>query len=706
MKYAIESKKQEILNALKEDDTVIINTETSSGKTTQVPQYFYDAGYKCIVVEPRPIEAYSAFKRVTEERKLPENQMEIGCRAGKHFMNVNTFGILYTSGNYVLSMFNKMKPEEMKDIVLIIDEVHEWKLPQEILMGWVNAYREKGNQLKMVLMSATLDPSELVKFYKEHSTVKLIQSDERNYEVDEFFFYSENFIYDKIHALTEDNKSVLVFCSGKETINRRMEMISDYHYVDTDKVELLPLHGQLTFEEQQLCFTNNGKVKVIFATNIAQSGITPPVHAIIDDGLEKKIVVKNGVDMLVESKISVADCIQRKYRAGRLGDGVYYLQDGYAERDETPVPEIQRMNLDKTILKLLSMNIDPMEMKFVHDLNDNSVVDSMILLDDLGIIDNDKSLTEDGKLINKMPVGVRYGRMLLEAKKRGCVKDVIKAVAIMQCGSLLVLKHLKTHHNTYTDICGSERCNRSDILAEIEIYDKICRKEYDDYKKYGISSRKFNIIRNTVKNISYALKNLGFNVDDQTKDDKDIIYSIFMGLKDSVSVSRYDYDMSDGKYIWNLSYPSEIQYHMNNFGSKYDDYKFVFGLQKVFTSSNPNRGNKRLLMFASIISLGELRKYDNGKYLKETSEVSYDGRDFYIEHCIQYRNVIVRPNTDVIDREDDPRFNDYMQNYKHLVDKWEEEHRVQIKFTMANSTIEKKEEGYNTLADALKGIQL
>lgn len=531
----IKERKSEIIDAVKNNDTVIIKSETGTGKTTQIPQFLYDAGMKVIVVEPKSIEATQAYEYVLKQRGITEKMnMNIGCKTKKLHKNVTNYGILYCTGGF--NVVSGMSEKELSDIVLIIDEAHEWRMPQEILMGWVNKYRADGHKLKIVFMSASINPDELVNYYKDLSSVKVIEVKGHQFPVKRFSIVGYENGIDVAVKKASEGKSSLFFCSGKKEIERTITLLEGKIAYAGIECEIVPLYGALTYAEQDRAFAKTDNPRIIVCTNIAQSGITPPIQVVIDNGKEKQMRSIDGVDTLVEVLISEEDRNQRAGRAGRVEDGEYYcIENATDVRTKYPIPEIQRVSLDRTIMSLINMGINPLEMKFFHQPSQQAFDDAYILLEDLGALKNDE-ITEVGKKMIDLPTSMSFARILVEANKRGCMVEAIKAVAIMETGSLLKDTKGFEYFVGYKDF--TDKYIKSDVIAEIDIFDKIYNFEYGKEWRPEINKRNFFSIRNRVRNLRKILKDQGYTVTSTSNDDKDLISCLFSGMHMSLMRMR------------------------------------------------------------------------------------------------------------------------------------------------------------------------
>lgn len=532
-KLPVYKKYDDIISSIHNHDTVIVTAETGSGKSTQIPQMLYENGYNVIVTEPRRIAAISLASRVASE--LNNNDVVSYKTAFESTQNEKTKILFCTDG---LKVAQGLKSYENQ--ILIIDEVHEWNLNIETLIAWIKNFRKHGNQIKVVIMSATIDSDDLANYFND---AVVIHCDGTLYDV--------NMRHDKTISpescaleLANKGKNVLLFQPGKAEIERSISIIK---LLDKNDHTLLPLHSELTIAEQMNVFKSYPNGKIIVATNIAQTSLTvPDIDVVVDTGLEKVISIINGVESLTTKDISQADCRQRAGRAGRTKDGEYYLCSdvSFDERDEYSTPEIQRLYLDKVVLKLISVNIDPYEIEFYHHVNHESINTSIKTLQSLGALTDDYQLTEIGKQLSKYPIGVKFGRMLIEAEKYNCVDEMILAVSIFETGSLLSHKPIHDFYRRrfvqYRDLLGNDYdvCT-SDIVSEIQLYLQIKSGIYRGEKVPSINFKSYNNIRKLSDKLSFSILGRPINVDSLNDEIiNNIRKCIIRGLRDDLYIKN------------------------------------------------------------------------------------------------------------------------------------------------------------------------
>lgn len=524
--------KYDITDAMKETDTLVITAETGSGKSTQVPQYLFEAGYDVIVTQPRRIACITLADRVAEE--MGDLSNVVGYHTAFESNKTPDTKILFCTDG--LQMAKGIK--DVENTILVIDEVHEWNLNIETLIAWIKKFRKDGGRIKVILMSATVESQELCDFYED---AKCINIPGRNYEVRKI--HSSDPVSSEIYKYASAGKNVLAFVEGKkeisDTINELQEMKLD--------AEILPLHGELSTHDQNLCFKKYDKAKVVISTNIAQTSVTiPDIDVVVDNGKEKRIEVHDGIEGLFMNYISTADCLQRAGRAGRTKNGIYVLcsYTGLHDRKEYSTPEIQRLVLDKVVLKLASVNIDARALEFFHQPSMESIEESIKTLIMLGALDKNANITSLGKRMIQIPVSVRFSKMIIESEKYHCTGTIIKAVAILEVGSLIKPKTLRKNaffNDDFVSYADFTTETKSDILAEISIYNDITAYKFPNLKEAGINVKSFGRIKEIIHKLNDIME-----IKDEEVNPSNIIKCIAAGIPDQLyKYLRYSYECVD-----------------------------------------------------------------------------------------------------------------------------------------------------------------
>jgi len=470
----IHNYKDEILSAIKENPVVIITAETGAGKSTQVPKFLMEEGYRVVITQPRKISCTTLALRVSEE---------IGCQIGTRVgyrtayerkCNNDTEILFCTDGLQLVREINN----SVKTDVLIIDEVHEWNINIETLVAWTHKQIEEGWSIKVVLMSATLESDELATFYGNNTPIIKVPGRLFNVVTREDSHY--RLIYN-IENLIKEGRNVLVFLPGKKEIDETCDELKHFDAV------ILPLHAELDLIEQEKCFLSYEQPKVVVATNVAQTSITiPDIDAVVDSGIERRVELVDNIEGLYLKDISQADCLQRKGRAGRVKEGIYILcsDTSFEERPVFSTSEINRTRLDQLVLRLAVVGIDVTKLEFFHQPDIEVLLEAKRSLHVLGAMSSDDKVTDIGKLMAKLPVSVYTARMIVEANKLGVVDDVITIASILETNRGTI----RDRNNKWI-FYTSER--ESDLLVELDLWNLAQGKLAKELPEFGIFKKSF-----------------------------------------------------------------------------------------------------------------------------------------------------------------------------------------------------------------------
>ena len=442
LELPINDYKENIVRAVYENDEVVISAETGAGKSTKVPQFLYEAWYEVIVTQPRRIAAISLAKHVAREMKTSLWDIvwyHIGWGNHKDKKISPNTGIKFcTDGLQLIQQLVRKNDQKWsnKEIVLLIDEVHERNQNIEILLAWIKKEKQLWRKIKVVIMSATLESNELLDFFsdidtkKEEKTVPVIDVPWRLFPIqkDVWNIYDmENIVY----KLVEEKKNTLIFQPWKPEIYNCINELENKLW---DKAIILPLHWELPIEEQEKVFAIYDKPVIIVSTNVAQTSITIPyINAVVDTGLERRIETIDGVESLLIGSISKADTKQRAWRAGRCWPWTYIYcgDDSIDSLNDYPIPEIQRTRLDLNYLRILAKTWYAMEdLEFVHQPKNEDIHSAKTTLQKLWAIDENNNVTVLWKKIVELPVDVHEWCMILQACKEWVLDDILKIAAI------------------------------------------------------------------------------------------------------------------------------------------------------------------------------------------------------------------------------------------------------------------------------------
>ena len=487
--------KSEILRLLAEHGIVILEAETGSGKSTQVPQFALEAGYRIVHTQPRRLAARSVAQRVAWEigEKLGET---IGVRTrDDNTVGPGTRCLFVTDG---LALIRELMGAGDHDL-LILDEVHEWNENMEVLVAWVKLQREQGTDFKVVVMSATMESKALSDHF---GGAPVVSVPGRTYPVTDQRSGRE--LVADVADLLKQGRNVLVFQPGKAEIAKTIDELGR---VSGLSAEILPLHGELTPDEQAACFRHYGRPKCVVSTNVAQTSVTiDDIDAVVDSGMERRIELVDGVEGLYLKPISYADGKQRKGRAGRTKPGIYIDHCGAAGRPEFPKAEILRKRLDQTVLRLAEAGFDAEELPFFHQPDRREIHDAKRTLKALGCFDTEGRVTQIGRLVNRMPVSVQYARMVVEAERLGVVDDVLTIAAILEIGEITARKDRdgRDISHLWRKLVGGE--SESDLIAQLKVFEAASVMSKDEMRDNGVHTKAFFQAKDARRHLADSLR--------------------------------------------------------------------------------------------------------------------------------------------------------------------------------------------------------
>ncbi|MEU5365014.1 ATP-dependent RNA helicase HrpA [Streptomyces sp. NPDC005925] len=449
----VSQKKDVIAEAVRDHQVVIVAGETGSGKTTQIPKICLELGrgVRGMIghTQPRRIAARTVAERVAEELDTPLGEA-VGWKV-RFTDQVNpdaTFVKLMTDG-ILLAEIQTDRELRAYDTI-IIDEAHERSLNIDFLLGYLAQLLPKRPDLKVVITSATIDPE---RFSRHFGDAPIIEVSGRTYPVEVRYRPlleedSDDADRDQITAITdaveelmaEGPGDVLVFLSGEREIRDTADALTKKNYRFT---EVLPLYARLSHAEQHRVFQQHGGRRIVLATNVAETSLTVPgIKYVIDPGFARisRYSHRTKVQRLPIEAISQASANQRKGRCGRTSDGIcirLYSEDDFLSRPEFTDAEILRTNLASVILQMTAAGLGEIEkFPFIDPPDHRNIRDGVQLLQELGALDPAqkdprKRLTDTGRKLAQLPVDPRLARMVLEADRNGCVREVMVVAAAL-----------------------------------------------------------------------------------------------------------------------------------------------------------------------------------------------------------------------------------------------------------------------------------
>jgi ATP-dependent RNA helicase DHX8/PRP22 len=442
--------KTQLMEAIAQNQVLVVIGETGSGKTTQMTQYLHEMGYtkKGIVgcTQPRRVAATSIAKRVAEE---------VGCELGEEVGYTIRFEDMTSPATRIKYMTEGMLMREYladnnlsRYICIILDEAHERSIHTDVLFGLLKALMKKRQDFKLIVTSATLNAKKFADYFFGCLTFTIPG---RLYPVE--ILYTKEPEPDYLEAaiitvmqihLSEPAGDILVFLTGQEEIDTcaeilhgRMKQLGDL----APKLIILPVYSALPSEIQSRIFdpAPPGQRKCVIATNIAEASLTiDGIHYVVDPGFCKQVVYnpKLGMDSLIVTPISAASAKQRAGRAGRTGPGkCYRLYTEAALENEmmaNTIPEIQRSNLGATVLQLKAMGInDLLGFDFMDPPPAQSLVGALEHLYRHDALDDDGLLTRLGRKMAEFPLDPSLSKTLIISTELGCAEEILTVTAML-----------------------------------------------------------------------------------------------------------------------------------------------------------------------------------------------------------------------------------------------------------------------------------
>jgi ATP-dependent helicase HrpA len=447
----VSQRRDEILAAIRDHQVVVVAGETGSGKTTQLPKLCLELGRGVQAMightQPRRLAARTVAERIAAELATP-----LGGAVGYKVrftdqVGENTLVKLMTDGILLAEVQHDRLLRQYD--TLIVDEAHERSLNVDFLLGYLKRLLPRRPDLKVVVTSATIDPQRLSRHFDDAPVVEVsgrVYPVEVRYRpvVDDAGDADRDqtqAICDAVDELTAEGPGdILVFLSGEREIRDTADALRQQRRRDT---EVLPLYARLSAAEQHRVFQPHPGRRIVLATNVAETSLTVPgIRYVVDPGTARisRYSHRTKVQRLPIEPISQASANQRKGRCGRTADGIcirLYAEQDFLSRPEFTEPEILRTNLASVILQMTSLGLgDVAAFPFVDAPDRRSVKDGVRLLEELGALGPDakpgrRRLTPLGRQLAQLPVDPRLARMVVEADRHGCLREVLVVAAAL-----------------------------------------------------------------------------------------------------------------------------------------------------------------------------------------------------------------------------------------------------------------------------------
>ena len=563
----VSERKDDIADAIANNQVVIIAGETGSGKTTQIPKICLELGRgrRGLIghTQPRRLAARTVAERIADElgQDLGES---VGYAIRFDDRVTNTTAVKLMTDGILLAEMQRDRFLNAYDTI-IIDEAHERSLNIDFLLGYLKRLLPRRPDLKVIITSATIDPERFAEHFADQDgkPAPIIEVSGRTFPVEIRYrplqFEVDGKLVDQdpldglceaiAELMKEGNGDILCFFPGERDIRDAMEAIEARHWRG---VEVTPLFGRLSNQEQHRVFSPHSGRRIVLATNIAETSLTVPgIHYVIDTGTARisRYSTRTKVQRLPIEPISQASANQRSGRCGRVADGIairLYSEEDYESRPEFTDPEILRTNLASVILQMVSLRLGAIEeFPFVQPPEAKAIRDGLMLLHELSALEDTEEaglpkLTSIGRDLARIPVDPRMARMLVEAQKLGVLSDVMVIVSAM---TIQDVRERPLEFQAQADQAHARfKDKTSDFLSMLKLWDYIqdSRGEMSGnafrkrMKKEFLHYMRIREWFDLVRQLQSVAKQLGWTATETKRHDDNIHQSLLSGLLSNI----------------------------------------------------------------------------------------------------------------------------------------------------------------------------
>ena len=519
------ARKTTITDTVKENQVCVVLGETGSGKSTQMTQYLYEAGFAknglIVCTQPRKVAATSLAAHVAEETGGVVGQV-VGCHVGGNIQASKKTGIIYATDHILLNECLR-DANLSKYSCIIIDEAHERSLYSDLLLGMIKKSLAQRPELRVVITSATIDPALFVAYFDKCPVLKVSG---RMFPVEVIWkdgptSNAENYLQEAVSAVQaihrkEGPGDILVFLTSPVETERACEKL---RLIESNaNLVCLPLHGKLRQEEQKRVFKEDvGKRKVVFATNCAETSITiPGIRYVVDTGMVKEMTFdpKRNKSSLEITTIHKSSAEQRKGRAGRTQAGKcyrLYSEEEYAAMEDRSRPEILRVHLGQAMLKLMELGIaNVTEFEFVESPPLESIKLALKDLELLGATANGQ-LTKLGHKIARVPLEPRIAKLLFDGIDQEVGAEALALAAIATVSGSVFFRMGSAEEKNMADSRKVGFChNGGDLLTLLEVYRQYLEQPKGKRNKWAfdnsLNAKSLRLADEAIKELKLALK--------------------------------------------------------------------------------------------------------------------------------------------------------------------------------------------------------
>ncbi|WP_180935656.1 ATP-dependent RNA helicase HrpA [Nocardioides ungokensis] len=475
----VTQRREDIAAAIRDHQVVIVAGETGSGKTTQIPKICLELGRGRRTqtgqgrggkprwsgglighTQPRRIAARSVAERIAEELGTELGDL-VGYQVRFTDRTSRASRVKLMTDGILLAELQRDRMLRRYDTI-IIDEAHERSLNIDFLLGYLRRLLPKRPDLKLIITSATIDPERFARHFADRrgNPAPIIEVSGRTYPVEvryrplmelaEADEEGEAVVRDQTEAIVDAVKElsaegpgdILVFLPGEREIRDTADALSDLTTSTRGGgTEIVPLYSRLSAAEQHKVFQRHTSRRVVLATNVAETSLTVPgIRYVVDSGVARisRYSARTKVQRLPIEPISQASANQRSGRCGRVEAGIairLYSEEDFESRPEFTDPEILRTNLASVILQMTSLGLGEIgRFPFVEPPDKRNVSAGVQLLEELGALGAGKEapqLTRVGRRLARLPIDPRLARMIIEAERLGCVREVVVIAAAL-----------------------------------------------------------------------------------------------------------------------------------------------------------------------------------------------------------------------------------------------------------------------------------
>ena len=485
-KLPVYEQKEKILECLRNNQVIVVQSPTGSGKTTQIPVILHEAGYSesgvIAVTQPRRIAALSVSEFIAKQLKTTYPGLVGYKMRFEDKTDLSTKIKIMTDGILLQEM--KLDPWMTKYSVVMVDEAHERSLNIDFVLGLLKRVLAARPDFKVIVSSATMNAEAFSAYF---GNCPIVSIDTQTFPVTMVYdpptlkqptttttASGAELLLSKIEKTIDrvldnhENGDILVFLPGEKIIKDCAKRLysASFH----SKIHIVPLYGRLPKEEQERVFDNApfGKKKVVLSTNIAETSVTiNGITTVIDSGLAKLNFYSptTFTSSLNETPVSKASSNQRRGRAGRTQSGTcyrLYSRKDFDSRPEYTTEEIYRTDLSEVVLRMSELGItDFYSFDFISPPQKEDIKSAVETLNQMGALNADNTLSSIGKMMVEFPLEPRVSRILVESIMRypEVLEEAVIAAAFMSTHSPFVLpsgeeSDARKAHHAFRDIQG------------------------------------------------------------------------------------------------------------------------------------------------------------------------------------------------------------------------------------------------------------